>query len=432
MERSVAGVCLLAPRSSGMDDRCLLSQLEVHQGICIPAFQPDRALHPEDAPRSGPVDASLPVLAQPTLVPVALRDDSRCTEDPAVPRGSAVGCERGSPPTFDNQRSVPDRMEIIRSRFRSEGFQDQAIDLILASNRPATHTGYETAWNQWTDWCNRNGHHPMQGSLINVITFLSDSFQNGKAYSTINVYRSMLSGTLPQVNGYDLGKHPTVLKLMKGIFNSNPPKPKYSGTWDVDLVIKFFKSAPPNKELSLIQLSRKTAMLLALVTMFRVSELAAIDSASLVFSDSGLQFSLSRLRKSQRAGPLLSRTISRLQDAKLCPVSTTEDYWKTTIALRKPGESGNLFLGSVKPHSQVKGSTIGHWIKKTLDLAGVDTSIYSAHSTRGASASKAAKKGVPTDSILKTASWASESTFVRYYRREIPEHDVGTTILSEN
>jgi hypothetical protein len=228
----------------------------------------------------------------------------------------------------------------------------------------------------------------------------------------------MLSGTLPQVNGHDLGKHPTVLKLMKGIFNSNPPKPKYSGTWDVDLVIKFFKSAPPNKELSLIQLSRKTAMLLALVTRFRVSELAAIDSASLVFSDSGLQFSLSKLRKSQRARPLLSRTITRLEDSKICPVSTTEDYWKATLALRKPGESGNLLLGSVKPHSQVKGSTISHWIKKTLDLAGVDTSIYSAHSTRGASASKAAKKGVPTDSILKTASCASESTFVRYYRRD--------------
>ncbi len=141
VERPVAGVCLLAPRSSGMDDRCLLIELEVHQGICIPTIQSDRALHPEDVPRSGPVDASLPVLAQPTLVFVAPGDDSRCTEDPSVPRGPTVGCERGSQPTTDNKRSVPNRMEIIRSRFRNEGIQDQAINLILASNRPATHTG---------------------------------------------------------------------------------------------------------------------------------------------------------------------------------------------------------------------------------------------------------------------------------------------------
>jgi Phage integrase family len=432
LERPVAGICMLAPRPSGMDDRCLLTQLEVHQGLCVPTIQSYRELHPEDAPRPGPVDASLPVLAQPTLVSATAGDDSRYTEDPSVPQRPTDGYERGNSPTIGNQRSVLNRMEIIRSRFRSERIPDQAIDIILAGNRPATHAGYDAAWNQWTDWCNRNDHHPLHGSLVNVITFLSDSFHKGKAYSTINVYRAMLSVTLPQVNLQDLGKHPTVVKLMKGIFNSNPPKPKYAGTWDVDLVINFFKTAPPNSELSLIQLSRKTAMLLALVTMFRVSELAAIDSSSITFSDSGLHFSLSRLRKSQRKGPLLSRNIARLQDGKICPVATTEAYLKATPPLRKPGGSANLFVGSVKPHSQVKGATIGHWIKKTLDLAGVDTSIYSAHFTRGASASKAAKRGVPSDSILKTASWASESTFVRYYRREILQQDVGTTVLSGN
>ena len=61
----------------------------------------------------------------------------------------------------------------------------------------------------------------------------------------------MLSVTLPQVDGQDVGKHPTVVKLMKGIFNSNPPK--HAGTWDVDLVLIFFKTAPPNENLSLIR-----------------------------------------------------------------------------------------------------------------------------------------------------------------------------------
>ena len=129
---------------------------------------------------------------------------------------------------------------------------------------------------------------------------------------------------------------------MKGIFNSNPPKPKYAGTWDVDLVLNFFKTAPPNDKLSLIQLSRKTAMLLALVTMFRVSELAAINLSSINCSDSGLLFSLSRLRKSQRNGPLHSRNIVRLEAVIICPVATTEAYIKATLPLRKPGEIANL------------------------------------------------------------------------------------------
>ncbi|KZS07801.1 Uncharacterized protein APZ42_028422 [Daphnia magna] len=33
----------------------------------------------------------------------------------------------------------------------------------------------------------------------------------------------MLSGTLKQMEGYDVGKHPLVLKLIQGIFNSTAP-----------------------------------------------------------------------------------------------------------------------------------------------------------------------------------------------------------------
>ena len=48
LERPVAGIGLLASRSIGMDDRCLLTQLEVHQGLCVPSIQSNRELYPED------------------------------------------------------------------------------------------------------------------------------------------------------------------------------------------------------------------------------------------------------------------------------------------------------------------------------------------------------------------------------------------------
>jgi hypothetical protein len=47
-------------------------------------------------------------------------------------------------------------------------------------------------------------------------------------------------------------------------------------------------------------------------------------------------------------------------------------------------------------------ATMPRWIKFFLHDACVDTSIFSAHSTRGASAPKAASCGLPIDSILKT------------------------------
>ena len=43
-----------------------------------------------------------------------------------------------------------------------------------------------------------------------------------------------------------------------------------------------------------------------------------------------------------------------------------------------------------------------------LKEAGVDTASFKAHSTRGASVSAAAQKGVTTNDILQTADWSTD------------------------
>ncbi|KAK4013854.1 hypothetical protein OUZ56_026408 [Daphnia magna] len=54
----------------------------------------------------------------------------------------------------------------------------------------------------------------------------------------------------------------------------------------------------------------------------------------------------------------------------------------------------------------------------TLEETGIDTSIYSDHSTRGSSTSKAASTSMSIEGILRAESWRSESTFTRFYRRQ--------------
>lgn len=50
-----------------------------------------------------------------------------------------------------------------------------------------------------------------------------------------------------------------------------------------------------------------------------------------------------------------------------------------------------------------------------LSDAGIDMTIFTPHSTRGASTSAVVGK-IP---ILKTAGWASESVFRKFYKREV-------------
>ena len=65
-------------------------------------------------------------------------------------------------------------------------------------------------------------------------------------------------------------------------------------------------------------------------------------------------------------------------------------------------------------------------------MADVDTTIFTAHSVRGASTSEAANMGVTTMDILKPADWSSESVFQKFYSK--PDHNAayGRAVLSTN
>ena len=65
---------------------------------------------------------------------------------------------------------------------------------------------------------------------------------------------------------------------------------------------------------------------------------------------------------------------------------TLEFYLKATENLRS---TTRLLVSSVKPYKAVISSMIGRWTKTVLASADIDISVFSAHSTRCASASKA-------------------------------------------
>jgi len=108
------------------------------------------------------------------------------------------------------------------------------------------------------------------------------------------------------------------------------------------------------------------------------------------------------------------------QNIRLRPVNTLVAYRERTSNLHPTmKERGLLFIAVRKPHLPVKAATIGHWLKKVMKSSGIDTSIFTAHSTRGAATSKAKDTGVSIPDILKTADWSSTSTFTRFYHRPV-------------
>jgi hypothetical protein len=73
--------------------------------------------------------------------------------------------------------------------------------------------------------------NPLSVPVSSVLEFLKDQFHEGKAYRTLNVYRSALSSILLEVDANRVGSHPLVTQLLKGISQLRPLEPKYSFTW---------------------------------------------------------------------------------------------------------------------------------------------------------------------------------------------------------
>jgi hypothetical protein len=129
------------------------------------------------------------------------------------------------------------------------------------------------------------------------VNFIAIQFELGLEYRTLNVYRSVISATHPQIQGWNVGKHPVIVQLLKGIFNSRPPMPRYINTWDVNAVTKYFESCSANDKLTLKQLSKKLVVLLALTSAERGSELIAHDLRFRRFHPEGVSFNLPELTK---------------------------------------------------------------------------------------------------------------------------------------
>jgi len=94
-----------------------------------------------------------------------------------------------------------------------------------------------------------------------------------------------------------VGRHPLVSQLLKGIYNSRPPQPRYSTTWDVDIVVQYLQSLGDNTSLPLKVLGQKLLLLMTLVEASRISELQALDLRYRVFQPEGVLFTLPTLGK---------------------------------------------------------------------------------------------------------------------------------------
>ena len=171
----------------------------------------------------------------------------------------------------------------------------------------------------------------------------------------------MLS-SLATIEGYDAGKHLLVCRYMKGVYNSNPPLPKRSFTWDAGAVVRYWSSITPK---SLLDILRELASLLAISCGQRGREILSVMNIRNTTIEE--KFLIVRIVDQLKTADIKFHVgeikFPVYENPNVCLVKLFKQYIDVTRSLR--GSITSLFITTSKPYRPTSKDTFARWISAT-------------------------------------------------------------------
>lgn len=308
---------------------------------------------------------------------------------------------------------------------------EKSITIILNSWRKTTQKQYEVHIKKFINFCSEKKFNVLKPSVNNTIEFLTNLHEKGLGYSSLNSARSALSALYSVLGVKEFGSHPLICRFLKGIFELTPSVPRYKETWDVSLVLNFFKTQKGNEFLSLYDVTQKLCALMLLATAHRLQTIHSIRLSCIHFYDGYVEIEI--IDKVKNSKPDIHNSVLKFEkfnkEPKLCVVKTLIEYLTRTSKLRN--NEDKLFLCHKKPFQAASKDTISRWIKDLMDKVGINTTTYKPHSFRMAASSAKIKEGMPLEKLLKLAGWASASTFQKFYHRKCTIGQPSQSLISD-
>lgn len=121
----------------------------------------------------------------------------------------------------------------------------------MSSWKQSTQKQYSVYINKWFQFYGERQSSPIQPSLNTVLQFLTELYNTGITYKTINTARRAFSSINIIIDGFILGQHPLINTFIKGVFKERPPMVRYTEIWDTSKVFTHLKTLPSVQELSL-------------------------------------------------------------------------------------------------------------------------------------------------------------------------------------
>lgn len=314
------------------------------------------------------------------------------------------------------------------------GWSEAEKSLLNSSWRPSTRKVYECIWSKWAKWCMDNSVNHVSPNAPNLAKYLAYLHLHEKlSYKTILVYKSAIA-TLTNPSSESLSDSVFVKRILKSIATANANKNHTNpSVWDPRVVVEWMIQNPISN-LTLYEVSRRTALILLLASSRRVHDLTLLHISGDHFEDKGDHLIFHPMYGSKTDSYIHRQSSWKLmKDSRdvVCPV-----YWVRKLIevseQRRNTEQGPLSALFVTCRGAARAASrtvLAGWARSLLRAAGVDAT---AGSTRSAAASLNWLDNCNIDTVMAKGNWRTPNTFARFYSAEIRNDPRNNNNLSRN
>jgi integrase-like protein len=219
---------------------------------------------------------------------------------------------------------------------------------------------------------------------------------------------------------------PLTTAVIKACLHKDPPTARYQQPFDLDKLLRYLETWPPNQRLSLEKLRTKVIILLRICALTRSRDLTRIDRTSIVFGPrlAWMKFNILGTKGDLRhIHPKHIKAYA--QKPNLCPVRATK-----LLLTQTAQHSGNaLFYSLRSPFKPIGPERMAKLALDFMLAAGIDTG-HKSHGIRATTASALLKAGALVDEVMKLGIWKDYRTFMVFYNLNQADLDVADMLFS--
>ena len=154
--------------------------------------------------------------------------------------------ENGGTPQLGSTLRFPHQREssVVSGGENPDELSEADHAFLMNHIRKGTVSTYGSGWHWFHKFCRGYGINPQMAPVPLIVKFICHLYETGVSNSVVGTAISAISKyhIADPNTGLNVGHHPLVSTAKKAFWQLKPPIPKYHGTYDINIVLRYIEN----------------------------------------------------------------------------------------------------------------------------------------------------------------------------------------------